>query len=230
MAARRSRPAELRQGVEDNLRSLRVERMDLVNLRAARRRRRAAAIPLAEQLGELEDLREEGKLDLIGVSQRDPRGPSGASSWPTSARSRTRYSILDRSHEPLLDLPRARDRVRAVLPARLGVHRRAGASSPRTRRSPRSPASTARRRRRSRWPGCWPATSGSCSSRGRRRSRTSRRTWRGRRRARRGRPGGARGRCRRPEPRRALDDHSTGRGRRGEPAASGVVIGRAERL
>ena len=30
---RRSRPAELRAGVEDNLRSLRVERMDLVNLR-----------------------------------------------------------------------------------------------------------------------------------------------------------------------------------------------------
>ena len=43
-------PAELRQGVEDNLRSLRVERMDLVNLRVARRVRRPAASPTEEQL------------------------------------------------------------------------------------------------------------------------------------------------------------------------------------
>src|SRR4051812_33586814 len=53
------RPEELRAGVEDNLRSLRVERMDLVNLRLI-----GADAPdglLAEQLGELEALRGEGK-------------------------------------------------------------------------------------------------------------------------------------------------------------------------
>src|SRR4030081_2670313 len=57
-------PAELRDGVEDNLRSLRVERMDLVNLRLMDEGE-AATVPLAEQLGTLEDLRHEGKLDLI---------------------------------------------------------------------------------------------------------------------------------------------------------------------
>jgi aryl-alcohol dehydrogenase-like predicted oxidoreductase len=60
-------PAELRQGVEDNLRSLGVERMGLVNLRI-HSSDHGNGMPQAEQLGELADLRREGKLDLIGVS------------------------------------------------------------------------------------------------------------------------------------------------------------------
>src|SRR3954447_23965390 len=55
-------PTELRQGVEDNLRTLGVERMDLVNLRMMGEHG-AAGEPLPEQLGALEDLRAEGKLD-----------------------------------------------------------------------------------------------------------------------------------------------------------------------
>src|SRR6202011_1421442 len=55
-------PEELREGVEDNLRSLRVERMDLVNLRLMDEGQ-APVVPLAEQLGALEDLRQVGKLD-----------------------------------------------------------------------------------------------------------------------------------------------------------------------
>src|SRR6202007_3298417 len=51
-------PAELRAGVEDNLRSLRVERMDLVNLRLMDPN--VAGDVLAEQLGVLADLRSEG--------------------------------------------------------------------------------------------------------------------------------------------------------------------------
>src|SRR3954454_16565999 len=57
------RPDELREGVEANLRSLRVERLDLVNLRLV-----GAGIALEDQLGELEGLRREGKLDGIGLS------------------------------------------------------------------------------------------------------------------------------------------------------------------
>src|ERR1700685_2440776 len=60
-------PEELRAGVEDNLRSLEVERMDLVNLRLMN-----AAGPsdlMADQLGTLEEMRQEGKLDLIGISE-----------------------------------------------------------------------------------------------------------------------------------------------------------------
>src|SRR5437588_6993727 len=51
------RPAELRTAVEDNLRSLRTERMDLVNLRLIGPQ--ASADLLAEQLGTLGDLRGE---------------------------------------------------------------------------------------------------------------------------------------------------------------------------
>src|ERR1700736_4662074 len=50
------RPDELRDGVEANLRSLRVERLDLVNLRLVEAGR-GTAIPLEEQLAALEDMR-----------------------------------------------------------------------------------------------------------------------------------------------------------------------------
>jgi aryl-alcohol dehydrogenase-like predicted oxidoreductase len=59
-------PAELRAGVEDNLRTLRLERIDLVNLRLFDEHDAEGRLP--EQLGALEDLRQEGKLDLIGIS------------------------------------------------------------------------------------------------------------------------------------------------------------------
>jgi aryl-alcohol dehydrogenase-like predicted oxidoreductase len=56
------RPDELREGVEENLRSLRVERLDLVNLRLVQTADEVA-IPLEAQLSALEDMRQEGKLD-----------------------------------------------------------------------------------------------------------------------------------------------------------------------
>ena len=63
-------PDELRAGVEANLLSLRVERLDLVNLRLVDARD-ATAIPLEAQLSALDDMRQEGKLDLIGLSNVD---------------------------------------------------------------------------------------------------------------------------------------------------------------
>ena len=57
------RPRELRAGVEDNLRTLQVESLALVNLRLM-----GAQIPMAEQLGELKDLQHEGKIESIGLS------------------------------------------------------------------------------------------------------------------------------------------------------------------
>src|ERR1700753_2228839 len=60
-------PAELRQGVEDNLRSLRVERMELVNLRVDDASG-GPGEPTEEQIATLQELQDEGKLDLIGVS------------------------------------------------------------------------------------------------------------------------------------------------------------------
>src|SRR3954469_6536852 len=61
------RPDELRAGVEDNLRTLRVDALALVNLRLMAPEARAG-IPMTEQLGELATLRDEGKIESIGLS------------------------------------------------------------------------------------------------------------------------------------------------------------------
>jgi pyridoxine 4-dehydrogenase len=95
-------PAELRAGVEDNLRSLRVERMDLVNLRLMSAE--VDADLLAEQLGTLEDLRREGKLDLIGISEAGPDTVRRALELVDIAEVQNAYSVVNRSGEDVLEL------------------------------------------------------------------------------------------------------------------------------
>jgi aryl-alcohol dehydrogenase-like predicted oxidoreductase len=94
-------PAELRSGVEDNLRSLRVERMDLVNLRLMSPE---ASDLLAEQLGTLEDMRGEGKLDLIGISEANTDAVRRALDLVDIAEVQNSYSIVNRSGEDVLEL------------------------------------------------------------------------------------------------------------------------------
>ena len=94
-------PAELRAGVEDNLRSLRVERMDLVNLRLMPG---AFEDLLAEQLGTLEDLRREGKLDLIGISEAGADQVRSALELVEIAEVQNSYSVVHRAGEDVLDL------------------------------------------------------------------------------------------------------------------------------
>jgi pyridoxine 4-dehydrogenase len=98
-------PRELRDGVEDNLRSLRVERMDLVNLRVADEKG-GPDVPLTEQLETLQDLRREGKLDLIGVSNVTLEGARRAIDQAEIAEIQNSYSVIDRAAEPVLDLCR----------------------------------------------------------------------------------------------------------------------------
>jgi aryl-alcohol dehydrogenase-like predicted oxidoreductase len=96
-------PAELRQGVEDNLRSLGVERLDLVNLRL-HSESGIAGEPTAEQLGAIADLQGEGKLDLIGVSNATLDGVKMAADLLGGlGEVQNAYSILDRSDEPVLE-------------------------------------------------------------------------------------------------------------------------------
>jgi aryl-alcohol dehydrogenase-like predicted oxidoreductase len=95
-------PAELRAGVEDNLRSLQVERMDLVNLRLINPE--AAGDLLAEQLGALEDLRGEGKLDLIGISEAGVDAVRRALEMVDIAEVQNSYSVANRSGEEVLEL------------------------------------------------------------------------------------------------------------------------------
>src|SRR6195952_3894385 len=58
------RPAYLRQQAELSLRRLKVERLDLLQLH-----RIDPEVPLADQLGELKALQDEGKVGAIGVSE-----------------------------------------------------------------------------------------------------------------------------------------------------------------
>jgi len=95
-------PAELRSGVEENLRSLRVERMDLVNLRLMNAD--GSGDLLAEQLGTLEDLRREGKLDLIGISEADAGDVRRALDLVDIAEVQNQYSVVNRSGEDVLEL------------------------------------------------------------------------------------------------------------------------------
>src|SRR3954454_14770854 len=65
------RPAELRAGVEDNLRALGVEQLGAVNLRLMPPEHLpdpAQRVPLEDQLSEMPALREEGKIAGIAIS------------------------------------------------------------------------------------------------------------------------------------------------------------------
>ncbi|MGA2009007.1 MAG: oxidoreductase [Solirubrobacteraceae bacterium] len=99
------RPAELREGVEANLRSLRVERLDLVNLRLLTGES-GATVPLEEQLSALEDMRREGKVDLIGLSNVDQATVQRALELVDVAEIQSSYSVIDRRDDPLVDFAR----------------------------------------------------------------------------------------------------------------------------
>src|SRR3984957_7478228 len=100
-------PAELRAGVEDNLRTLQLERIDLVNLRLFHARDPEGR--LAEQLGALEDLRQEGKLDLTGISNASADTVRRALELVDIACVQNAYSVVNRAEEDVLALCEERE-------------------------------------------------------------------------------------------------------------------------
>jgi aryl-alcohol dehydrogenase-like predicted oxidoreductase len=102
------RPDELRAGVEANLRSLRVERLDLVNLRLVDAPD-DTAIALEDQLSALEDMRQEGKLDLIGLSNVDRAKVQRALESVQVAEIQNGYSIIDRQDDAMVEFARERE-------------------------------------------------------------------------------------------------------------------------
>jgi pyridoxine 4-dehydrogenase len=100
-------PRDLRDAVEENLRTLRIERLDLVNLRPISVDAEQEA-PLAEELGVLAELRDEGKLDLIGISTVDRDVVESALDTVDLAEVQNSFSIIDRSDQPTLELCRER--------------------------------------------------------------------------------------------------------------------------
>jgi len=100
-------PHQLKAAVHENLRSLRVERMDLVNLRRFERDNPDAQEPaLEDQLAALAELREAGDIDLIGVSSVRPEMVRMAIDLVGIGEVQNPFSILDRSDAPVLELCR----------------------------------------------------------------------------------------------------------------------------
>lgn len=91
------RPAVLRAQVEQALRRLRVERIELLQLH-----RIDPETPLADQLGTLRDLQTEGKLGRIGLSEVTVTELDQAREIIDVASVQNRYNLLDREHEPVL--------------------------------------------------------------------------------------------------------------------------------
>ncbi len=95
-------PAELRAGVEDNLRSLGVERLAAVNLRVLDPMRGYSPPPFEDQLAEMVKLRDEGKIAGIGVSNVNLDQLDTAIRLAGVVCVQNAYSLLDRTHEDVL--------------------------------------------------------------------------------------------------------------------------------
>ncbi|CUM43787.1 aldo/keto reductase [Streptomyces gardneri] len=91
------RPAVLRAQVEQALRRLRVERIELLQLH-----RIDPETPLTDQLGTLRDLQAEGKIGRIGLSEVTVTELDQAREIINVASVQNRYNLLDREHEPVL--------------------------------------------------------------------------------------------------------------------------------
>lgn len=100
-----NRPEELKQGVQDNLRTLGIERIG-VNLRLMDHHDGGPEVPLAEQLGALVELRESGSIEFIGVSNVTRATLQDALAVAELACVQNSFSILDRSGEDVRQLAR----------------------------------------------------------------------------------------------------------------------------
>jgi aryl-alcohol dehydrogenase-like predicted oxidoreductase len=92
------RPEYLRQQAELSLRHLGLERIELFQLH-----RIDPKVPLAEQVGELKLLQDEGKIAHIGLSEVSVEELQEAQQTATIATVQNLYNLADRSAEDLLE-------------------------------------------------------------------------------------------------------------------------------
>ncbi|WP_210584398.1 aldo/keto reductase [Streptomyces sp. GESEQ-35] len=97
------RPERLRAMCEASLRRLRLDTIGLYQLH-----RLDPDVPMAEQLGALDELRAEGKIRHIGLDTVTAEQLTQALELTDIASVQNRYNLLDRSSEPLLKLCEAR--------------------------------------------------------------------------------------------------------------------------
>jgi pyridoxine 4-dehydrogenase len=98
-------PDELRAAVHENLRSLGVERLGLVNLRLSGDGKSlpGSGVPLADSLGALIDLRDEGLIEAIGVSAVSVAELHEARALTAIAEVQNHYSLADHSGADVLE-------------------------------------------------------------------------------------------------------------------------------
>lgn len=95
---RDGRPEHLREACDASLRRLRLERIDLYQLH-----RHDPEVPIEESVGELEELRQEGKIRLIGLSNVSVRQLRAAQSVTTIASVQNEYNRGLLTSEEVLD-------------------------------------------------------------------------------------------------------------------------------
>ena len=93
------RPEHLRQACEGSLARLRVDRIDLYQFH-----RPDPTVPLAESIGALAALKDEGKIRHIGVSNFSEEQLREAEQVTPVVSVQNRYNVTDRSSEQLVDL------------------------------------------------------------------------------------------------------------------------------
>ena len=97
------RPEDLRQGIEDNLRSLGVEQLGAVNLRLLDPGH-SSGVPFDEQLDAMVQARDDGLLAGVGLSNVTPDQLRHALSRTTVVCVQNPYNLVDRTSQPVLDL------------------------------------------------------------------------------------------------------------------------------
>ncbi len=93
-----SRPDHLRSACEASLRRLKLDRIDLYQLH-----RRDPQVPFEESLGTLVELRDEGKIRLIGLSEVSVEELETALEITPVATVQNRYNVVDRGSEDVLE-------------------------------------------------------------------------------------------------------------------------------
>ncbi|MGA5507606.1 aldo/keto reductase [Streptomyces umbrinus] len=93
------RPERLRAMCEASLRRLRLDTIDLYQLH-----RLDPDVPMAEQLGALDELRREGKIRNLGLDSVTSEQLEAARELTDIASVQNRYNLTDRASEPLLKL------------------------------------------------------------------------------------------------------------------------------
>jgi aryl-alcohol dehydrogenase-like predicted oxidoreductase len=95
--SRNAHPDHLREACEGSLKRLRLDRIDLYQLHAP-----DPAIPLAESLGEINALQNEGKIRHVGVSNVSVDQLKQARELAEVVSVQNRYHVGDREHEQVL--------------------------------------------------------------------------------------------------------------------------------